>query len=292
MTSLHLTLVASLTLVLVVGCFDPRFKNGIACDQSGRCPAGQTCRTDGRCHTGDGPPIDAPKIPADAMPDAPDETPVGCQRDADCETPPNLCARPGTCDFASHTCVFGKVECSGMDDDCNVGVCNMATGDCVKQAAREAGACGAVLECGAFGACGGFSETDPCDSSGSQSRSCTRSACQAGACIGTGVTDTQNCTRNTEDMRCNDPTMTDCGGCLEASQSGCALDGHQSCTCTDFRCKSSTCQAFPTSCVNESHCSLKDVGDVCRRLTTLCPSNDPDVVCCSAAHTCSMHCCE
>lgn len=60
----------------------------------------------------------------------------------------------------------------------------------------DATACAKKSSCGAWSACGGFS--DACDESGSRSRTCTTYACSAGSCTSSSKTETGACSRDTD----------------------------------------------------------------------------------------------
>ncbi|MCE9577708.1 MAG: hypothetical protein K8W52_31450 [Deltaproteobacteria bacterium] len=278
----HVYLIA---LTLVAGCFNPTFKADLACGPAGECPPGQTCGADGHCHAPlDAATIDGASIDAIVVDAAVDATPVACSSDPECATPPNPCFKPGTCDLGAHVCVFPAVDCVGLGDSCNAGACDMATGNCIKVPINENQACGAQ-SCTDFDACGGFAET--CDSTGTQSRTCTTPTCQAGACNPVDAVETQDCSRITEDTTCQPSTVTGCGACGMATNSGCG-PGTQSCVCTDYTCKSDTCTPTANACAQT--CTELSEGDVCA--SVLCGANGETFrdKCCSAAGLCSVFC--
>ena len=41
-----------LALLALAACFDPRYREGLACSDAGTCPPGQMCGGDSRCHSG------------------------------------------------------------------------------------------------------------------------------------------------------------------------------------------------------------------------------------------------
>ena len=74
--------VLQLLWVVVAGaCFDPTFKDDLACDSNGACPPGRTC-VSGICSGGGGNAVDAPLSPgadapiADARPGTVDARPT------------------------------------------------------------------------------------------------------------------------------------------------------------------------------------------------------------------------
>jgi hypothetical protein len=269
------------TAILMAGCFNPKFRDGVACDQ-GKCPSGLTCGADDRCHAGDHPIFDAPPSTSDAMPDT---MQVGCQRDEDCRDPSDLCVMAAVCS-ASHVCVVVKKDCSSLDDACNDGLCNPSTGVCEPMAAHQGAACGPVNQCGAFDDCNFASE---CATTGTQSQSCTRYTCQTGSCMGESYVVTQPCSRITDRMPCGQKhTVTGCTACTGSSEQGCAVDGQQTCTCTDMACMAGTCQSTSNSCMQ--FCSRLQPGDVCRVVPKGCGPTADRPICCSDNHRCTADC--
>src|SRR5688500_4529486 len=109
---------------------------------------------------------------------SPDATPVACDGPEDCADPEDPCLLPGTC--TNDVCHFPQKDCSDLDGECTRGVC-ADDGECQARPIREDMACGdGLMDCGAFGSCGGFA--DICAESGTQSRSCTDWTCQSGTC--------------------------------------------------------------------------------------------------------------
>jgi hypothetical protein len=272
---------------LLAGCFNPSFREDIQCGPDQSCPPGLTC-VDGACRGGGA--IDAPVIdaPADAPVDAPS---VACTGDPDCLTPPTPCFTAGTCDLTAGMCVFGVVDCSSMTDGCNVGVCNGATGACEAQPSNEGLDCNGGRTCGAYTPCGSFG--DVCDSTGTQTRECTTSTCQSGTCVAATVAETADCTRVTEDVDCQADTVTGCGACGGFAEP-CGEGGSQTCTCTDFKCRSDVCAPVATACVQG--CARDTDGASCGSPTTTgcsscayassCAESAPDRTCTCNTFTC------
>ncbi|HET7500144.1 MAG TPA: hypothetical protein VFK02_04050 [Kofleriaceae bacterium] len=240
--------------LIAAGCYSPRFKDDIACASDGSCPAGTTCGADLRCHvpgggggdgggggSGSGELPDAP--PGNELDAGIDAAPVQCTGDPDCANPTDLCLKPGTCDLTTHLCVFTAVDCSGLSDECSRGTCEAATGNCIKAPINAGVHCGAGKVCGAFGACGGFDST--CDTSGTQSRSCTENTCQNGVCAANTFNESQACDRSVSS--CGTSTITNCSACNYTSD--CDESAQQTCTCTDFNCQGDTCVPASSSCV-------------------------------------------
>ena len=194
----------------------------------------------------------------------PDATPVACDGPEDCANPDDPCLLPGTSD--GNVCSFPEKDCSELDGECTRGVC-ADDGECEARAIRQDMACGdGIMDCGNFGACGGF--TEPCGESGTQTRSCTDSTCQAGECVrGAPYDDSRGCSRDTDGNMCAD-TETTCGLC---SFGDCSMDGSRSCTRTEFTCSSGSCGS-----------SMESFSDPCTR---------PQPECCSNGRACSGSTC-
>src|SRR6266545_881999 len=235
-TATMLILLLAISGGLAASCFDPMFKEGIACSSGGECPPGQTCGDDGKCHEGgNNVAVDAPLADLDARPEG-DGRP-GTDARADGTPPPD--GPPPECVNSS--------DCTAFADECNVGVCVAATGKCAKMAANEGSACGARRTCGQFGACGGFATV--CDSMGTQSRSCTDFACHTGTCTGTASSDSRACTVSTEGNSCGSLTVTSCGACGSFDPANvCDETGTTSCTCTRPVCRTDVCTDEQSPC--------------------------------------------
>ncbi|HEX3758158.1 MAG TPA: hypothetical protein VHW23_05610 [Kofleriaceae bacterium] len=265
----------------LVGCYNPKLKNNLACGLDGSCPPGETCGADQRCHGAgeidaatDGPSTGS----NNGSPDAP---PVGCASDHDCQMPPDKCSLAGTCNLASHTCSFGSVDCSAMNDACNAGTCEPSTGSCVKMPAHQGQTCMAD-SCGSFGACAG---TAGVCGAGMQSQSCTAFACNAGACTGSTVTRTQPC--STDGIVCGQSTTTcddtRCGGAPDNS-----CTGTEPCTKTDFVCSNQTCTPTPS---NTTKSCVEPNGTTCATTTVTscsCVSDHPATCAESGTQSCTQ----
>lgn len=277
----RITLLAAL---IASACYNPQFKNEIACDPSGACPAGTTCGADNRCH---GPGFDAsvggmpdaslggmPDAPSGGIPDAPggldvdaavgiDAAPVGCTDNAGCATPPTPCTVAGTCNLTTHECMFPPKDCSSQNDQCNQGVCEAATGLCVKAPANAGFVCGVGTQCDQFGACGGFDPTNVCDSTGTKTRNCTSHTCQSGACTASPFVESQDCIVQTNGNPCNDqtPTISNCTFC--AYTDSCAESAPpKTCTCSTPACMNDSCTGTrQTSC--QQPCMRITEGQLC-----------------------------
>jgi hypothetical protein len=279
-------------LAVVAGCYNPRFREDLACGPDGECPEGQACGPDSRCHPPGSFPIDAPQGMLDAFQTTPDTSlppidavPVGCQSNADCQNPPDACASPGTCNLTTGVCAFGAVDCSHLNDSCNAGTCDVAAGGCVKRPVPNGMTCGQDA-CGPFGDCV-IDTGDVCDSTGAVSRSCTRFTCQAGMCTSNGYVDTQPCSIPTDGRPCGQSSVTNCGACSGSSEAGCAFDGQQTCTCTDRACMNDTCQATSSSCI-QTGCAVLSEGTLCNIFSNQCFPGDLFICC--VAGTCGAPC--
>jgi hypothetical protein len=265
-----------LATLVSAGCYNPTFKSEIACGAGDTCPPGTTCGTDSKCHESGTPIPDAPisddaqladdaRLPDAQIPDAPiDAKPVQCSADPDCATPPDLCSKAGTCDLVAHACVFPAVDCTAMNDECNHGVCQAATGTCARMPANQDQSCGQGTVCGGFGNC---NATSGACGNGMQFRSCTTHTCQAGTCASGNTTDSRSC--STDGLSCGTAVITcddtRCGG---AANMSCA--GTEPCTETDQVCSAQACitttkAAAPRACTEPN-------GTTCNPTQTTCGS--------------------
>jgi hypothetical protein len=257
---------AVVAVVIAAGCYNPTFKNDIACDPAGACPPGTACGTDGKCHGPGGDVSDAPTASPDASGgldiDAStiDAKPVDCANDAECQSPPDLCSTAGACDGTTHRCVFPAIDCSAMNDPCNRGVCEASTGHCVKAPANTTFTCAATT-CGGFSACA----VGTCDASGQQTRQCAEHKCQSGACQENDYAETVACNNPsppTDATACGPaPTVTACTVC-GGFNGPCGESGTMSCTCTTQHCSGGACVTVQTSC--QQDCSRDTDDNVCQ----------------------------
>lgn len=176
----------------------------------------------------------------DAAVGGPDATVVDCTSDTQCQTPPSPCKLAGLCNPATQQCEFPDKDCSGAGDECNVGTCQEATGECIPSPAFDGDDCGAGTTCDSFGACGGFDPGDVCDETGTRSRDCTDRVCSSGSCIEVERVDSEPCTRDQDGVTCDDTTCGDFGACGGFSDT-CDEHGLRARTCTAFACDSGSC---------------------------------------------------
>jgi len=248
-----------LAALVSAGCYHPTFTSDIACGAAGECPPGTSCGNDSKCHASGSQTPDA-ATDVDAGVDA---MPVACAANPDCATPPDLCSKPGTCDLGTHTCVFGAVDCSAMNDGCNHGVCQPATGSCVKMPANQDQACGAGTVLGNYGSC--TATAGDCGG-GMQFRSRTDNTCQTGICTAKNTTEAQSC--STDGVACGAAVITcddtRCGGAPDMS---CA--GTEPCTETDHTCSAGACTVTTTKASPPRACTEPN-GTTCSSIHTSC----------------------
>jgi len=203
----------------------------------------------------------------------PDATPVACNGPEDCASPDDPCLLPGTCE--DDVCHFPQKDCSELDGECTRGVC-ADDGECEARAIRQDMACGdGIMDCGAFGACGGFAE--PCGESGTETRSCRDSTCQSGECVrGAPYDDSRGCSRDTDGITCGD-TTEDCDGICNYGSVCDNDDTDVNCVVTDYSCATGTCTPSQTG-YTES----------CERDTEGLPCGSGG--CCTPSGTCASDC--
>ncbi len=199
------------------------------------------------------------------------------------------CTSGDTC--SGGTCAGSAVDCSGLDDACNAGVCETGTGACVTQPVNDGGACddgdlcttadectagtclGIAIDCSGLddtcntgvcnattGACQALptNRSGPCD----DGNPCTTTdACAAGVCVGQAIPGCQLCA-----------TAGDCD------------DGNP---CTDDTCPAGTCQ-YTNNLVMCDDGDLCTSGDVCA--AGACTSGAP-VDCSGLDGACTLGAC-
>jgi hypothetical protein len=279
----------------LIACYDPSFKEGIACGRDGACPAGQRCGDDVRCHSSlvtdapQAPPgsgaadatlLDVSPAPSDAL--MPDAAAVGCQSNTDCQ-PSTACEESGTCNLATHTCMFITRNCSFLNDECNEGVCNPVAG-CIKRPVVNGIDCAGGTTCTGFGPC---NYSDVCAENATQSRSCTDHKCQGGTCVPNVRDEIQGCARTTGGMPCG-TNFRNCGPCSGSSNEGCAPDGQQACTCDNMACSSGACTIASTTSCLRTGCAVIPEGITCHRDTGDCSPGDR-LTCCAGGQ-CARPC--
>lgn len=206
--------------------------DGARCDDNDACVVGTTCEN-GVC--GGGSPLECP------VRNQCEETPrcdsnVGCVYVAKANDTP--CSDGDGCTTGDR-CVQGQcesvdtVDCSGLNSDCAVGVCNTATGECAAAPKPDETPCDDGLSC-----------------------SPTGDKCIAGVCVGgrRSVCPPQECIRNPVciDLEGGDTT---CGGEFEPNGTPCTLERNDPCSeaasCQGGLCKSTTEKVCPA--INGCH---------------------------------------
>lgn len=203
------------------------------------------------------------------------------------------------------------VDCSGLDDDCNTGVCSEFDNSCEAVPANEAGACDDGLFCTVndtceSGVCSGTVRscddgvactTDSCDEvGGSCVATANDGACDNGLfCDGSEVCD--------ETLGCQGGSAVDCssfdGACtagvcnddLDACEAGAANEGDPCddgsfCTVGDT-CQSGLCVGSPKDCGDGVGCTV----DSCDEINDICVNTTDDESCdngqfCDGSETC------
>ena len=221
----------------------------------------------------------------------------------------NPVGTPGTNTVANITvgpqdiinCTFyNQPDCSGLDDQCSVGVCNPATGDCEAEPANEGGSCNDGQYCTnpdtcQAGACTGPARNcgdtnvctdDSCDEAGDQcvhtdntapcndGNACTTTdTCSGGACLGGPAL---NCN---DGNVCTDDTCNPATGCVHTNNTAPCEDGNlcridDTCSggvcvagpalnCDDGNvCTDDTCNS-PTGCVHTNNTASCTDGNAC-----------------------------
>lgn len=251
-----------------------------------------------------------------------DQSKCGCSKDGDCNDG-NACNGVETCNLSTLTCVAGTtVSCSGLDDACNVGVCDSKTGAC-KATPRMDGtgcddgnACTKVDSCAA-GKCTGSSAvtctaTDQCHDVGSCDKAtgvCSNpnktngSGCTDGnACTQTDTCQTGVCTGSnpvvcTPSNQCHNAGTCDTksGACSNPIRTGSCDDGDK-CTQTDACSAGSCVGGNPVVCAASDQCH--NVG-TCVSATGICtdPAKTDGVKCddnnaCTSSDTCQGGACQ
>lgn len=138
-----------------------------------------------------------------------------------------FCDQNGMC---SGTCT-PNANCTPEGQPCRTGRvdCTSGTPNCVANGNAADGTMCGETNVGAWGSCGGFSNT--CDESGTRSRTVTSYTCQAGSCQGASQSEPGACSRNSTGVSCNTSCNTT-GSCQSAS---CAPPA-ESCNGSDDNC--------------------------------------------------------
>ncbi len=260
---------------------------GGSCDDGLFCTTGETC-TAGTCS---GDPLDCSSATDQCNTGVCDEDADACVGDpltdgTPCSdglfcTPTDQCI-DGTCTGS------GTIDCTGLDNQCNVGVCDEDEDGCAPAPANEGGACSDGLFCTenetcTSGVCGGGSAIDCGDGN-----SCTTDTCDdvANACVNTNVP-IPGAEGPPGDATCSDGEDNDCDGlddlndpnCVGCTNAGDCDDGND---CTEDVCNgSSVCENNPltgTTCDDGLFCTESDecTAGVCGGSPRDCSAEDDD----------------
>lgn len=151
----------------------------------------------------------------------------------------------GTCSGFSNTCDetgtrTRSVTTFACADESCASVGGTESGACERD--TDGNSCGSVT-CGAWSACGGFSDT--CDQTGTRTRQCTRAECSSGTCSTVNYTETGNCSRNTNGVTCGG---TACGAWGTCNPDGVECGpGQRTRACQTDVCASGTCSGSAPS---------------------------------------------
>ncbi|MEZ4459638.1 MAG: integrin alpha [bacterium] len=170
----------------------------------------------------------------------------------------DLCTTNGMCDGAG-ACTGTAVDCSSLDSECTVGVCNLANGACVAQNRVNGTGCDDGAACTTGDACNaGVCVGAPVDCSGLNT-ACSVGACDAntGTCLATPANDGGACD---DGDACTENDVCSTGGCA-----GTAVTCDDGNSCTADSCDSTTGCVFTneadgTACTDDN---LSCTDDVC-----------------------------
>ena len=174
-----------------------------------------------------------------------------CSADSECDDG-LFCNGVETCQ--SGVCVPGTpVDCSSLNDQCNVGVCEETSDSCVTQPANEGSSCEDGLFCNVGETCQAGSCAGGSARVCSDGNSCTIDSCSeaAGSCVNTSVQDGTLC----EDGQfCTLNTVCTTGVCGGGTPRDCS---------DPVSCTVDSCDEASNSCVNNPDNSLCSDGLVC-----------------------------
>lgn len=217
-----------LALVLVAGCsFDPSANSG-SIDAAMNDAAARP---------------DAAGPLADAAPPADAPAEVECSSAADCVVPPDPCHRPGVCNLTLGVCQYAPIDCSDLDDACNLGVCNIESGACEPLPSFEGTTC-APSTYGSYTAC---VFAGVCDLAGTHTRQRTDYTCEGGTCASATSTEEDGCTRPPGDVVGDTCGEDECAStCTCVYMGTCDTTGGCVRACTAYQCTvTGECAGFP-----------------------------------------------
>jgi hypothetical protein len=248
-----------------------------ACTATDKCTAGVCGGASVACNDGIACTVDSCQEPNGCNYD---QSKCGCAKDADCNDG-NACNGIETCNLGTLSCVAGTaVSCAGLDDACNVGVCDGITGAC-KVTPRMDGT--------------------GCD----DGNACTKvDSCSAGKCVGSSsviCTASDQChkagTCDTKTGACSNPSKANGAVCndgnactqTDSCQSGvCTGASPVTCTASDQCHSAGTCDTKTGACSNPVRTGACDDGDKCTQADACsagaCVGSNPVV--CSASDQC------
>lgn len=195
--------------------------NGSMCDRTSLCSASEIC-CGGTCvaSCSDGNPCTDDSCDGTACVHVPNTLP--CSDGVFCNGF-EVCGG-GTCSAPGNPC-SGSAVCDESNDVCTGCVQNT---DCPPPVD------------GTPGACGGFADT--CDEAGTRTFTRTTYTCQAGTCVASTSDVSVDCTRDTDGTTCNASWCGNYGPC-EGFADACDSGGSETRPCTDYACRTGTCEA-------------------------------------------------
>ncbi|UCC30743.1 MAG: hypothetical protein JSU86_00400 [Phycisphaerales bacterium] len=160
----------------------------------------------------------------------------------------DLCTRTDRC--SAGVCVGIAINCSGLDDACNVGVCNPTNGACEPDPINEGGGC---------------DDGDPCTDT---------DTCASGVCAGTQIPDCRNCNvaGDCDDTNVCTADVCNAGVCEYVDLTDPCNDGDL-CTLNDV-CSAGLCAGTPIDCSSfDGTCSVGTC-DPARGVCYALPANE------------------
>lgn len=192
--------------------------------------------------------------------DAANET-ASCGDEEVCDAPgtctatdPNVCNQTGS---ETHACT--RYTC--QNKEC-VGAVVQVTEACALT--TNGLPCGAEVVSGC-NTCSGFDATNPiCDSSGTNTCTCTNYACNGGTCQAMASTCVRPCTRVTAGVMCKSTLYYSCQACNWGTvEPVCSLVGSKACDCTEYKCFNDVCSGFLPFNGCQLSCSRQTEDNVC-----------------------------
>ena len=167
----------------------------------------------------------------------------------------------GVCgDFDDECDETGTQTRTATDRLCADGSCTSVdrteTQSCTRD--TEGTSCGEGVTYGDWGSCGGFDNV--CDETGERSRSVVTRTCAGSSCESVTTTETESCTRDTDDVSCGDTTYTSWGTC-GGFDDECDTTGTQTRTATDRICDNGGCTTVDRT--ETQSCTRVTDGDTC-----------------------------